>query len=507
MAATNHGRFNALFATSSINDAIEYYHLFKRAQFQLSGHQDYEPLNIACVFTPPAEGNKDIAQFQEDLLQEKLDNQQAPEEKKAALTEIIKDYNKQFGTNHSIYDFDAYYQDVQQRIKNQQYSNKDYAHKNKIDITIVVDMLLTGFDSKYLNTLYVDKSLKYHNLVQAFSRTNRIINDTKPYGNILDFRGQKDAVDTAIALFSGEQEEERARQIWLVEPVSVIQQKFKDAVKQLRDFMYSHNLPFKAEEVHNLKGDEARASFIQCFKSLQRLKTQLDQYTDIVPVEAPAAGLLCEPAVSYGVSFSDDELKAFRGAYLDLAQDMKSRREKRDKSVSEEVEDLDFEFVLFASALIDYDYIMDLVAKHVGDPMTWKMTKEDLINLIRSSANLLEEREDIIDYINSLDGVNGKTEQEIKDGYEVFKTEKYAQAMIAIADKHHIRVSALRSFVNDIVDRKIFDGEKLNELLEPLSLGWRDRTRKETEVMTDLAPLIRRMLPGQEISGLSAYEE
>lgn len=506
-AATNHGRFNALFATSSINDAIEYYHLFKKAQLQLSGHQDYEPLNIACVFTPPAEGNKDIAQFQEDLLQEKLDNQQAPEEKKVALTEIIKDYNKQFGTNHSINDFDAYYQDIQQRIKNQQYSNKDYAHKNKIDITIVVDMLLTGFDSKFLNTLYVDKNLKYHNLVQAFSRTNRIINDTKPYGNILDFRGQKDAVDTAIALFSGEQEEERARQIWLVEPVSVIQQKFKDAVKQLRDFMYSHNLPFKAEEVHNLKGDEARASFIQCFKSLQRLKTQLDQYTDIVPVEAPTAGLLCEPAVSYGVSFSEDELKAFRGAYLDLAQDMKSRREKRDKSVSEEVEDLDFEFVLFASALIDYDYIMDLVAKHVGDPMTWKMTKEDLINLIRSSANLLEEREDIIDYINSLDGVNGKTEQEIKDGYEVFKTEKYAQAMIAIADKHHIRVSALRSFVNDIVERKIFDGEKLNELLEPLNLGWRDRTRKETDVMTDLAPLIRRMLPGQEISGLSAYEE
>lgn len=507
MAATNHGRFNALFATSSINDAIEYYHLFKKVQLQLSGHQDYEPLNIACVFTPPAEGNKDIAQFQEDLLQEKLDIQQAPEEKKVALTEIIKDYNEQFGTNHSIYDFDVYYQDIQQRIKNHQYSNKDYAHKNKIDITIVVDMLLTGFDSKYLNTLYVDKNLKYHNLVQAFSRTNRIINDTKPYGNILDFRGQQDAVDTAIALFSGEQEEERARQIWLVEPVSVIQQKFEEAVKQLRDFMSSYHLPFKAEEVHNLKGNEARVGFIQCFKNLQRLKTQLDQYTDIVPVEAPAAGLLREPAVSYGVSFSDDDLKAFRGAYLDLAQDMKSQREKRDNSVSEEVEDLDFEFVLFASALIDYDYIMDLVAKHVGDPLTWKMTKEDLINLIRSSANLLEEREDIIDYINSLDGVNGKTEQEIKDGYEVFKTEKYAQVMIAIADKHQISVFTLRSFVNDIVERKIFDGEKLNELLEPLNLGWRDRTRKETEVMTDLTPLIRRMLPGQEISGLSAYEE
>jgi len=506
-AATNFGRFNALFATGSINDAIEYYRLFKRAQYQMaSSALEQEPLNIACVFTPPAEGNKDILQIQEDLQQERMDNEQAPEEKKAALIEIIKDYNKQFGTNHSVYEFDAYYQDIQQRIKNQQYSNKDYAHKHKIDITIVVDMLLTGFDSKYLNTLYVDKNLKYHGLVQAFSRTNRIINDTKPYGNILDFRGQQDAVDTAIALFSGEKEEERARQIWLVEPASVIQKKFKEAVGQLRDFMSQHQLPFAAEAVPNLKGDEAKAGFIQCFKNLQRLKTQLDQYTDLVPVmDELATGVLCEPEVPYG--FSDDDLKAFRGAYLDLAQEMKNRREKRGESVSKEVEDIDFEFVLFASALIDYDYIMDLVARHVGDPLTWKMTKEDLINLIRSSANLLEEREDIIDYINSLDGVNGKTEQEIKDGYEVFKTEKYAKEMIAIAEKHQLSVASLRAFVNDIVERKIFDGEKLNELLEPLNLGWRDRTLKETALMTDLAPLLKRLLPGQEISGLSAYEE
>ncbi len=506
-AATNFGRFNALFATGSINDAIEYYHLFKKTQILVaSSVYDYEPLNIACVFTPPAEGNKDILQIQEDLQQEKFDIEQAPEEKKAALIEIIKDYNKKFGTNHSVNEFDAYYQDVQQRIKNQQYSNKDYAHKNKIDITIVVDMLLTGFDSKYLNTLYVDKNLKYHGLVQAFSRTNRILNDTKPYGNILDFRGQKEAVDTAIALFSGEKEEERARQIWLVEPASVIQKKFKAAIGQLRDFMSAHHLPFKAEEVSNLKGDEAKVGFIQCFKNLQRLKTQLDQYTDLVPIKDEfAPGVLCEPEVPYG--FTDDDLKAFRGAYLDLAQEMKTRRDKRADTLSNEVEDVDFEFVLFASALIDYDYIMDLVARHVGDPLTWKMTREDLINLIRSSANLLDDREDIIEYIQSLDSVNGRTEQEIKDGYEVFKTEKYAKEMMAIAEKHQLSVASLRSFVNDIVERKIFDGEKLNELLEPLNLGWRDRTLKETALMIDLAPLLKRILPGQEISGLSAYEE
>ena len=505
-AATNECRFNALFATGSINEAIEYYHLFKEALAQkMADDSEYEPLNIACVFSPPAEGNRDIMQIQEDLPQEQQDNEQEPDQKKAALTAIINDYNKQFGTNHSVNEFDAYYQDVQQRIKNQQYSNKDYAHQNKIDITIVVDMLLTGFDSKYLNTLYVDKNLKYHGLVQAFSRTNRILNDTKPYGNILDFRSQQDAVDTAIALFSGEKEE-KARQIWLVEPASVILKKYNDAVAGLRDFMAVNDLDFKAEEVPNLKGDAAKADFINRFKEVQRLKTQLDQYTDLVDIEADQnQANVTEPPVQYG--FTDDDLRAFRGAYLDLARNLKGKREKSGEKIPDEIEDLDFEFVLFASAMIDYDYIMELISKCMGQPAKWKMTKEELVNLIRSSANLLDDREDIIAYIDSLDGVNGRTEQQIKDGYEVFKAEKYAKELSAVAGKHNLETDAVMLFVNDIVERRIFDGEKLNELLEPLDLGWRDRTRKETELMNDLVPLLKRLVPGQEISGLKAYEE
>src|SRR4029079_7300619 len=113
------------------------------------------------------------------------------------------DYNIRFRTNHTVGEFDLYYQDVQKRIKDQQWPSADLSHAEKIDITIVVDMLLTGFDSKYLNTLYVDKNLKYHGLIQAFSRTNRVLNATKPYGHILDFRGQQKNVDEAIEMFSG----------------------------------------------------------------------------------------------------------------------------------------------------------------------------------------------------------------------------------------------------------------------------------------------------------------
>lgn len=500
-SATSNCRFNAIFATASINDAIEYYHLLKAA---LNDNEETEPLNVACVFSPPAEGDKDIMQIQEDLNQERMDNEVDPDKKKEALKSIIDRYNEQYGTNHSVNEFDAYYQDVQQRIKNQKYSNKDYAHKNKIDITIVVDMLLTGFDSKYLNTLYVDKNLKYHGLIQAFSRTNRILNDTKPYGNILDFRGQQNAVDAAIALFSGKKDADRARQIWLVEPVESINKKYKDAVVNLRQYMRSHGLEFKASEVANLKGDEAKAGFVNFFKEVQRYKTQLDQYTDAISQNEESTNIFSDPQASYG--FTDEDLRAFRGAYLDLASSLKKKRERRSESVSPEVEDLDFEFVLFASSLIDYDYIMELIARYAGTPLKTKMTKEQLIGLVSSSSNLLDEREDIIAYIDSLDGVKGKTEQEIKDGYEIFKEKKFTEEIIAIADKHGLSAASLQNFVDGIVERRIFDGEKLSELIEPLGLGWKDRTRKEAAIMSDLIPLLKHITGGKKISGLSAYE-
>jgi type I restriction enzyme R subunit len=175
-AATGGRRFNALLATASINDAIEYHKVFKELQEDRhAADPEFIPLKIAAVFSPPAEGNKDVQQIQEDLPQEKEDNRHDPEGKKAALKSILADYNQQYRTNHDINNFDLYYQDVQQRIKDQQFPSRDLSRKGKekIDITIVVDMLLTGFDARYLNTLYVDKNLKHHGLIQAFSRTNR----------------------------------------------------------------------------------------------------------------------------------------------------------------------------------------------------------------------------------------------------------------------------------------------------------------------------------------------
>ena len=504
-AATGQRRFNALLATSSINDAIEYHALFKAMQAEKqNADSSFQPLNIACVFSPPAEGDPDVKQIQEDLPTEKEDNAVEPEAKKEALKAILADYNTHYGTNHKIGEFDLYYQDVQKRIKDQQWPDADLrkAYPNvpqhKIDITIVVDMLLTGFDSKFLNTLYVDKSLKHHGLIQAFSRTNRVLNATKPYGNILDFRQQQGAVDAAIALFSGEAAAEKAREIWLVDKAPVVIQKLETAVQKLDTFMKSQGLDCAPDAVPNLKGDAARAAFIEHFKEVQRLKTQLDQYTDLTP----------ENAATIEQILPRDNLLGFRGAYLETAQRLRAQQGKGADKPTPEAEQLDFEFVLFASAVIDYDYIMGLIARYSeATPGKQKMSREELIGLIQSDAKFMDEREDIAAYINTLKAGEGLSEKAIRDGYSRFKAEKNAAELAGIAGKHGLAQAALQGFVDTILQRMIFDGEALTDLMEPLGLNWKTRRVKELDLMADLLPLLLKRAGGREISGLSAYEQ
>jgi len=492
---------------------------------------DYKPLNIACVFSPPAQPPKekqgeasaitdknsldknsidknvrDIKQLQDDLPQEKADNQVEPEKKKAALKAILADYNTQYGTNHSINDFDLYYQDVQQRIKDQKYSNEDYPLKNKIDIVIVVDMLLTGFDSKYLNTLYVDKNLKYHGLIQAFSRTNRVLNESKPWGNILDFRGQEDDVDDAITRFSGHDPEQQDKEIWLVDPAPVTLEKYQSAVEKLETFMQDKGLGYTPSDVAKLKGDNAKAEFINTFKAVQKLKTQIDQYTELDEEQRQAV----EQALPV------DTLRGFKGQYLETAQALKRKQDQfnegkdSEESADDEVQQLDFEFVLFASAVIDYDYIIGLIARSTQEAekgaSKQKMTRKEVIDLISASANLMEERDDIIDYINSLDTNKALNKKQISEGYQQFKADKSANELNTMATQHGLESETLQSFVEIIISRMIFDGEQLTDLLEPLELSWRERGIKERELMGDLIPHLHKLAQGREISGLAAYE-
>ena len=191
--------------------------------------------------------------------------------------------------------------------------------------------------------------------------------------------------------------------------------------------------------------------------------------------------------------------------YLEIAQILKGNQ-GNDGKPGPEVQQLDFEFVLFASAVIDYDYIIGLIAKSTQTAGKQKMTREQLIDLISSSANLMDERDDIIAYINSLKTGEALSENAIREGYQAFKAIKATHELAQIAEKHGLASDTLQAFVDGILYRMIFDGEQLTDLLEPLELDWKTRGIKELALMEDLVPLLKKLAQGRDISGLTAYE-
>lgn len=276
--------------------------------------------------------------------------------------------------------------------------------------------------------------------------------------------------------------------------------KLESAVTQLDAFMHSQGLTCAPEDVNNLKGDEARCQFINLFKEVKRLKTQLDQYTDLTPENAETIEKII-PA---------DQLQGLQGVYLETAQRLKVQQEKKDgkaNSADDAVQQLEFEFVLFSSAVIDYDYIMKLIAGYTqAVPGKQSMTRDELIGLIQADAKFVDERDDIAAYIKTLSPDKGMSEAAIREGYKQFKVEKNARELAEIAAKHGLEADSLQAFVDSVMQRMIFDGEQLGELLVPLGLGWKARTQKELALMEDLIPLLHKLAKGRDISGLGAYE-
>lgn len=494
-------RFNALFATASINDAIEYCQAFDDIQFERGEHDSsYKPLRIACLFSPPAEGNRDIMQIQEELDQERQDNQVDPLGKKEALRRIISIYRKTYGGNFCIEEFDRYNSDVQQRIKRQ--GREDVPREQKIDITIVVDMLLTGFDSKYLNTLYVDKGLQYHGLIQAFSRTNRVLNDRKPFGKILDFRAQSaDALNTAVKLFSGERDKSKdAAKIWLTKSAEEVVELLDVAVQRLYTMMKSHGLEPEPEEVPNLKGDAARAEFVEIFKDVQRPILQLDQYIDIPPELQARIDAIMPP----------EKRLAFRTAYLELGRELRQKGAAESPDDASEptdvMQDIDFELVLFASAIIDYDYIISLIARMVNEkePERREVTREEIVALLRSHSNLPEDREDILEFVRHPEVINGRTAGEISDEFRRFREAKWHRQLQELAHRYGVDQEGLSEFIESTLRVMRYDDSHLSDLFTDEGLGWRDRVAKKNALRADLVPLIRLRAAGQEIDNLPA---
>ena len=486
---TGNRRFNALLATPSIPEAIIFYDIFKELQDALvKENPDYEPLNVTAVFTPPMRNNSD-----EDLPQEEADNQESPEENKNELAKIIDDYNAKFGTNFSVELFDEYYRDVQGRIKDQKHPNKDLPHSKKLDVVIVVEMMLTGFDSKFLNTLYVAKDLKYHNLIQAFSRTNRILDGTKPYGNIICYRDLEKEMDEAMVLFSGF-DRDKGKEYWLVESPESVVEKYKTAITQLQTVMNGMGLDCKPEEVVNIPQGENTCNFIEAFKDVQRLSIKLDQYVDL-PEELKTAIEAAMP---------EDTLQQFRTAYLDLARRRRNEKGHQAKDIPDE--EPDFELSLFSSALVDYDYIMKLLAKYTDTHFEKvKITKEQLLEILSSSVDLMNEREYLKAFIEEeLQKGSGVSEAEIRERYKAYKDKMLNQKIVSFADKYGIATADLEAFFVETVKLRRLDEDDLRDLLSHID-NWKMRKAAKEELLARLTPLFAMMTNGGTIEGLNAY--
>lgn len=485
-------RFNALLTVPSIPEAIRYYDVFKEEQEKRSQDDPgYEPLNITAVFTPPMRNSSD-----EDLPQEEADNKENPERNKKALDTIIDEYDHKFGTNFKDGLFDDYYKDVQQRIKDQKYANKDYPHAKKLDVVIVVEMMLTGFDSKFLNTLYVAKDLKWHGLIQAFSRTNRILDGTKPYGNIICYRNLEQVMDDAMVLFSGF-DRSKGKEYWLVEPAEKVVEKYKEALTKLETVMNSIGLECKPEEVINIPQGENTNNFIDAFKDVQRLALKLDQYVDMPE----------ELQVAIEKAMPEDTLQQFRTAYLDLARRTKPTDGGGDRGDDTPDGDTpDFELSLFSSALVDYDYIMKLLAKYTDTHRDKvKITKEQLLEILAGSVDLMKERDYLKAFIEKeLKQGSGMSEMEIRAKYKAFKDKRFNQQIAALAQEYGINASALEAFVNETVKLRRIDEEALRELLSHID-NWKQRKAAKEGLLVKLAPLFNLLTGGNTIEGLNAY--
>jgi len=193
---------------------------------------------------------------------------------------------------------------------------------------------------------------------------------------------------------------------------------------------------------------------------------------------------------------------------LEIAHQLKTKQTNKKGNTPEDIEQLDFELVLFASAVIDYDYIMRLIAQMTQQPPEeMRLQRDQLIALLQADAQFIDEREDIKAYINSLPTHQPLDEKAIRDGYAHFKVQKKDRELAALSAQYGLPAEALNAFVDTILRRRIFDSEQLSELMKPLDLHWKTRMKKEAELVKALTPLLNQFAEGQEISGLEVYEQ
>ena len=459
--STFDGDFNALFAIQSVPMLLKYYKIFKSLK---------PDIKIGAIFTYAANSSQD-----DELtgMGQGFANQNVTSDE---LQMVIDDYNEMFGTAFSTDNFSAYYDDVNERMKKRK---KDM---EPLDLLLVVGMFLTGFDAKKLNTLYVDKNLEYHGLLQAFSRTNRVLNEKKRFGKIVCFRDLKDKVDTSIKLFSNNEPNEY-----------IIRPPYQEVRKKLNLKMieFLEKYP-KLECVDQLKSETDKRDFILAFREIIRGKTEIRIYEDY-DSEDP-----------YFV-MSEQEYLDFRSKYLDITIGVIEKPTSNGTTVDDptlpiddEISDIDFCLELLHSDVINVAYILALIEDLNPDSDDYEQKRQHILDTMIKDAAMRSKTKLIDGFIKrNVDNDKAGFQRAKADGsvdlegrLREYITEVKNQAIADLATSEGLSEEALAEFFReyDYLQREKI--EIVQEAIKQKRVGLVERRNILKRVMTKLRAII-----------------
>lgn len=407
---THSRKFTSIFCVASVSVLVEYYKIFKRKQDQ-GDHN----LKIATIFSYQSnEDDKDtLGNFGDEFsVAAEPETEYVTQHSRDYLENFIGDYNKTFGTNFTTKDNQSYYNyynDIARKVKERQ-----------IDVLLVVNMFLTGFDSRLLNTLYVDKNLKYHGLIQAYSRTNRIFGELKSQGNIVSFRNLKKQTDDAIRLFSNLDNKD----LIIMEPYEVYLQKFNEAYYNLT------KLTPDVDSVNDLVREDDQFEFIKLFRDLMRVRNVLNTFTEFEMNET---------------EMGEQEFEDFKSKYLDLYD-----RHKGDpKEKVSIINDIDFELELIHRDEINVSYILNLLSTLKNSPVDeHEKQKKKIIEIISGQSDLRSKRELIEKFIDeNLPHIEDS--DNIPEEFEKFWDKERSEYIDRLVDEEKLDKGKLEKVIGD----------------------------------------------------------
>jgi type I restriction enzyme, R subunit len=473
---THNRDFSAMFCVSSVDALIKYYDIFRRRKE--AGEHD---LRIATIFSyganeedADANGYFDLEQNYDhaDLNVVADDGGRFPVNKHSRdkLEEYIGHYNQQYGTRFTTKDsesFYRYYNDLSKKIKDRelQPENSD----NRIDILLVVNMFLTGFDAKKVNTLYVDKNLKHHGLIQAYSRTNRILNEQKSQGNIIAFRNLKAATDDAITLFSNKE----AIEVIIMKPYDDYVKKFNEAYVDLLKVAPTVN------SVNQLETEDDELEFVKAFRELIRIKNIMTAFTDFTWQD-----------LSMGEQLFED----YKSKYLDLYDKVRSDHQKEKVSI---LDDVDFELELIHRDEINVAYIIQLLIKLKSRAKKdVAQAEKEIFNLLNSEATLRSKRELIEQFIKeNMPAIAAG--DDIAEQFEKFWNAEQQKAFDALVAEEKLDAAKAQALIEDYLyaEREPLR-EEILELLDKEKPSVLERKKTGDRIWIRIKAFIERFIEG-----------